>query len=185
MAPLIGRIAIGVLALSTNMLTACAGDIAHAGTTFYVSPAGDDGAAGSQSAPFKTVAKATSVAEAGDTIVVKPGVYKGFMVRGSGTARAPIVLCSEVPGKAVIVGSVRPLDWAGDDVNEPSASGNNYVTLKGFTFDHTSDMAIRASTGWVIDGVTVQNSFFGVNIRGSDVTVENSTFNNINSTNAH
>jgi hypothetical protein len=42
-------------------------------STYYVSSAGSDSAAGTQQAPFRTIAKATATAPAGATIVVGSG----------------------------------------------------------------------------------------------------------------
>lgn len=46
------------------------------GTVRYVAPNGNDSNAGTQSAPFKTLAKAISASSAGNTIVVRGGVYR-------------------------------------------------------------------------------------------------------------
>jgi hypothetical protein len=42
---------------------------------WYVDPAGDDAAAGSSAAPFRTLQKAANVVNPGDTVLVRPGVY--------------------------------------------------------------------------------------------------------------
>lgn len=153
-------------------------------TTYFVDPNGGNSSNGSQSSPFKTIQQAANIAKAGDTVVVHAGTYNEMVnVHGSGTASAPITF--QADGNVTITGGFRPEKWAGDDTSNPDASGNNYVTLKGFTFDHVADKAVRASSGWTLDGITVQNSAFGVNIRGNNVTVENSTFKDINGHDAH
>jgi hypothetical protein len=153
-------------------------------TTYFVDPNGGNSSNGSQSSPFKTIQQAANVAKAGDTVVVHAGTYNEMVnVHGSGTASAPITF--QTDGNVTITGGFRPEKWASDDTSNPDASGNNYVTLKGFTFDHVADKAVRASTGWTLDGITVQNSAFGVNIRGNNVTVQNSTFKDINGHDAH
>jgi hypothetical protein len=43
--------------------------------TYYVSPAGNDLSSGSQTGPFKTIGKASSLAVAGDTIHITAGIY--------------------------------------------------------------------------------------------------------------
>jgi len=43
---------------------------------YYVSPAGDDAAAGTQAAPWRTLAKACSLAGPGDTVYVDAGTYR-------------------------------------------------------------------------------------------------------------
>ena len=43
--------------------------------TYYVAPNGDDGAAGSQGAPWKSFQKAQAAASAGDTVYFRGGTY--------------------------------------------------------------------------------------------------------------
>lgn len=61
-------------------------------TAWYVATTGDDRAAGSVDAPFRTISRAAAAAMAGDTVTVHEGVYREWVnpVRG-GTADAPIV----------------------------------------------------------------------------------------------
>ncbi|GAA3465364.1 carbohydrate-binding protein [Saccharothrix longispora] len=51
------------------------GTAAAAGNTYYVAPAGDDSAAGTQSAPFASIARAQAVATPGDTVYFRGGTY--------------------------------------------------------------------------------------------------------------
>lgn len=81
---------------------------AHA-ATYYVATTGSDSGAGATNSPFKTIAYAYSKANAGDTIIVKSGVYTeykagygGLYLNKDGTASAPITIKSEVPGGAII-----------------------------------------------------------------------------------
>lgn len=61
--------------------------------TYIVAPDGDDAAAGTPSAPFRTVTKGVSVARAGDTVLVRAGTYhEAVTIEQSGTAEAPIRL---------------------------------------------------------------------------------------------
>jgi len=62
---------------------------AQAATTYYVAPTGSDSAAGTEAAPFASMAKGQSVAAAGDTVLFKGGTYsydKGTTTCSSGTA---------------------------------------------------------------------------------------------------
>lgn len=62
--------------------------------TYFVAPppAGSDGNAGTQAAPFATIQKAADVSVAGDVIVVTPGTYAGAKFITSGLAGAPITI---------------------------------------------------------------------------------------------
>lgn len=53
--------------------------------TFFVSPAGDDGAPGTADGPFRTVAKAVERVHAGDTIILRDGLYPSEGFRSDGT----------------------------------------------------------------------------------------------------
>jgi hypothetical protein len=98
---------------------------------YYVSPTGSDAAAGTKTAPFKTLAGAAKKAtKAGTTIFVAPGTYAGgIQMTASGTASARIYWVSTTKGGARIV--------------PPSSSANavawdnrgNYVSIIGFDVD--------------------------------------------------
>lgn len=77
-------------------------------TTYYVSPSGNNGNSGSSTSPFLTIPYAYSKAIAGDTVIVKAGIYSdyrsgwGLHLDRSGTASAYITLRAEVNGEAII-----------------------------------------------------------------------------------
>jgi parallel beta-helix repeat protein len=84
---------LGILALSP---------LAHA-ATYHVSAQGDDAAAGTPAAPWRTLQHAVDSLKPGDTALVGPGVYRERIeMRNSGTALAPITL-SAMPGARVVV----------------------------------------------------------------------------------
>ena len=57
----------------------------------YVSPSGNDKAAGSAKAPFATIARAAAAAKPGDTVKIGPGIYRErISFRCSGTKEAPV-----------------------------------------------------------------------------------------------
>jgi Pel9A-like, right handed beta helix region len=61
--------------LAGGLLVALAPLGARAASTYYVAPGGSDSAAGSQAAPWATLAHAQSVAAAGDTVYFRAGTY--------------------------------------------------------------------------------------------------------------
>ena len=61
-----------VLVLSAAIMP---GTATAAGNTYYVAPNGNDGAAGTQAAPWASIARAQSVASAGDTVYFRGGTY--------------------------------------------------------------------------------------------------------------
>jgi len=74
--------------------------------TYHVSPTGNDTATGSDSNPFRTIQRAADQSQAGDTVLVGPGVYRERVAppRG-GDATRPIVFRSASRHTAVIKGS--------------------------------------------------------------------------------
>ena len=65
------------------------------GTVFaaevYVSPSGNDKAAGTEKAPFATIARAAAAAKPGDTVKIGPGIYRErISFRRSGKKGAPV-----------------------------------------------------------------------------------------------
>jgi hypothetical protein len=88
------------------------------GSTFYVSPTGSDSAAGSSSAPWRTIQKAAGTLKAGQTAIVSAGNYgERVSIANSGTLTAPITLQ---------VASGADVKLLGFDL-----TGNNWV-LSGF-----------------------------------------------------
>ncbi|MEU4743929.1 right-handed parallel beta-helix repeat-containing protein [Actinosynnema sp. NPDC023658] len=61
-----------VLALSAAIVP---GTAAAAGNTYYVAPDGNDGAAGTQTAPWASIARAQTAVTAGDTVYFRGGTY--------------------------------------------------------------------------------------------------------------
>src|SRR4051812_11048214 len=71
---------------------------------FYVSASGSDSNSGTQSAPFRTITKAASVATPGTVVHVASGTYTGtFSTSASGTANAYITYLSDVKWGAKLV----------------------------------------------------------------------------------
>lgn len=76
---------------------------ANRAATYYVSPAGDDGAAGTAAAPWRTLQHAVDALKPGDTVLIGPGIYREAVnVKQGGTEQAPITLAA-APGAHVIV----------------------------------------------------------------------------------
>ena len=77
------------------MLLAVPGPV-HA-AEYHVRLDGDDAAAGTPNAPWRTLQKAARTARAGDTVIVHAGTYAGPLApQGSGTKEAPIVFTAAV-----------------------------------------------------------------------------------------
>ena len=72
---------------------------------YFVSPSGSDDAPGTQGQPWKTIAKANTLAKAGNTVTFLDGKYPGVIEpANSGTKESPITFRSQNPLGAVLTG---------------------------------------------------------------------------------
>jgi hypothetical protein len=116
---------------------------------YYIAPDGSDANDGSRSHPFATIQKAADVAKAGDTVVVRDGVYthvgaedRAVAVRCSGTAEHPITFRAEHKWKAVLDGmndTVKYGWWFGEDAR--------YVTVEGFEVREFLSSGVDSNSG--------------------------------------
>ena len=96
------------------------------GPAFYVDAAkGDDSAEGSKAAPWKTVAHGFASIRAGDSLVLRGGVYyERLYCSLAGTAERPVTVRSHPGELAVIDGSLREFSEAPTDAWEPVTGGS-------------------------------------------------------------
>lgn len=103
----------------------------------WVSPTGDDGAAGGEEAPLATIQHAVSVAEPGDTVWVRAGRYEECVriTAEDGGAAGRWLTVSAAPGdeRVVIVGTEAPrIDAYGSTSSAFSVQQAEYVRIRGF-----------------------------------------------------
>ena len=110
---------------------------------YYVAPNGSDTAAGTKSAPFKTLARAAKAAvKANTTVFVAPGTYDGgFKTTGNGTASGRIYWVSTTKWGAKIVPPANSANKTAWD------NRGNYVSIIGFEVDGTR---IQKGTKWTL-----------------------------------
>ena len=85
--------------------TAARPPIAFPGKTYYLSPSGNDAAAGTRNAPFRSIGRVNAALTPGDTAVFLPGEYGGAICPArSGAPDAPITYRAERSGTAVLTG---------------------------------------------------------------------------------
>src|SRR5262249_36441360 len=114
-------------------------------TTYYVSPGGNDGAAGSQAAPWRTLAKANAALMAGDAVIIAPGTYADQIKpqnNGTSTQRISYIGSLSNPAQAVTGGV-----WL-----ERAYISVKGVQSSGFTMYYTSETAkpVRDSIAWCV-----------------------------------
>ncbi len=133
------------------------------GKTYYVdTKSGSDSNAGtSLSAPLKTISSAVSKVTAGDTILVKAGLYREIVNLGtSGSAGKPITLGSYGDGEVIVDGSPAVTGWTNysGTVWKATVSGgssidtvvvNNVPLVK---YKTTKAIPASGSGQWYFDG---------------------------------
>ncbi len=118
------------------------------GPAYYVATNGSDSNSGTDVAhPFLTIGKAASVVKAGDTVLIRAGVYRETVtLKTSGSAASPITFQS-YPGDTVTI--------SGADVIPPTA----WTTHSGSIY--RADMAWTLGTGMdqvFVDGVMINEA---------------------------
>lgn len=94
---------IRVLTFTVFIMT-CISSISFA-ATYYVATTGNDGNAGTSSAPFKTIQKGLNTVQPGDTCTIRGGTYNEALVLvQSGTSSAPITI-QNYTGETVTINS--------------------------------------------------------------------------------
>lgn len=91
---------------------------------------------GSKNRPFRTISQAAFVAQAGDQVLVAPGVYREEVSpRWAGTKDAPIVYRSMEPRAAVITGAEPVKDWVHfrEDVWMVTIANQRFGTYNPYT----------------------------------------------------
>jgi Right handed beta helix region/Protein of unknown function (DUF1565) len=108
--------------------------------TYHVAPEGDDASPGTMEAPLRTIQKAAALARAGDTVLVRSGVYKGHVfLRHSGEPERPIVF-RNAPGEKPVV----------------DGEGRGRIELQ-------AEEGWRKQIGWItVEGFEVRNGWDGI-----------------------
>lgn len=106
--------------------------------TYYVDGvAGDDGASGLEGAPVRTIQKAVDKVQAGDSVIVKPGIYfESVELRQRGTTDRPIVIKAAEAGlnRVIISGArkdirTRQMTW---ELADPASKTYRVKQTEGF-----------------------------------------------------
>jgi hypothetical protein len=134
-----------------------------AGATYYVSPSGSDGAAGTLAAPWKTVAKGIRSLFPGDTLLVRNGTYVEritSVIYRPGTQSNPIRVAAYPGERPIVQGLLWIRDasyWTFDGINvtwDP-ANGTEEILAKivdgvGWTFKNGELWGARSYASLII-----------------------------------
>ncbi|HEX6099079.1 MAG TPA: right-handed parallel beta-helix repeat-containing protein [Thermoanaerobaculia bacterium] len=158
------------------------GATAHAADR-YVSLSGNDANAGTLAAPLRTITQAAALAQPGDTIHVRAGVYnERVKIYSKGTAAARITFKPYNNEKVTLDGATVPADKAIVTLNE-----TQYVDFSGFEVRNGPYIGIL---GWLAKNTRILNNDVHGTVRGgiwvgaetvgysSDITVSGNSVHN-------
>ncbi|MCX6239840.1 MAG: DUF5977 domain-containing protein [Bacteroidia bacterium] len=114
------------------------------GTVYYVANTGNDSNSGTETSPFLTIQKAANIVKAGETVIVKDGIYtttRDYIVTlvNSGNATSNITFKAEHKGGAILDGRGNATPYGIEFTNIA------YVTMENFEFRNISKLAIIIS----------------------------------------
>lgn len=129
-------------------------------TTYYVATTGNDGAAGTIIAPWRTIQKAANMVVAGDTVNIRGGVYSEYVtINPSGTAANRITFQSYSGEMAIVDGtSITP----GTQSFLVRINGD-YITLKNVEVRNAAWASVicwNTATQCIIDGNTIHDGYY-------------------------
>jgi len=151
-------------------------------STYYISSGGQNSNDGSKSSPWETIQYATFRVVAGDSVIVLPGIYKGFVLgwdeSKNGTPNNQIVFQAE-PG--AVITSKNNTTNDGIDIE-----GSSYIVIDGFTISNIegsiTNAGIRSvgNTGIVLRNNTITSTgTSGIYASFSDsIIIENNSCSN-------
>jgi parallel beta-helix repeat protein len=146
---------LGVFGIGVRALVAAL-PVAAGGTTYYVSPAGNDNNPCSQALPCREIRQPLTFVAAGDTILVADGSYKGFDVFDvHGVPGAPVTIQAQGSGAVVLVTNDRP-----DNRDTIFITFSSDVVVDGLRAFNANRAAVRVDQS---PRITVRNGVFGDN----------------------
>ena len=109
---------------------------ASAPREYFVSPSGDDAADGSAAHPWRTIGRAASVAQAGDTVTVREGIYREWVKPANpGRDGAPVTYRAAEGERVVVTGTDEVRGWKKrpDGLWEANVSYDSFGGVNPFT----------------------------------------------------
>ncbi|MCC7492146.1 MAG: right-handed parallel beta-helix repeat-containing protein [Fimbriimonadaceae bacterium] len=118
-------------------------------------PTASEAGPGTAAQPFRSVARAVAVARPGDTVLVRPGVYRESVVlRSGGAPGQPLTLRASGPG-VVLSGADRVTDWQPCAAAHPLQAKLRQAALAWqppvlLAGDHPLRLAREPDAGWFV-----------------------------------
>lgn len=153
--------------------------------TLWVAPSGNDASAGTESAPFRTVAKALAVVQPGEAVFLKSGTYpERLKLEERGGSASKALTLRAAPGATPIIKG-----GSGSGTTMIDVRGA-YWRIEGLTVDVAGSASFAVlwrgsgSHHGVLRGSTLKNGTAGaganVSESASDVLIEDNTIHNFN-----
>jgi len=147
---------------------------AAAASTFHVATTGDDSAAGTDAAPWRTIQHAADSVAPGDTVMIHAGTYTGFLVQTKATQTAPIAFVGS--------GAVNIDGAATADQDAVHVDGASWITISGLDISNATRSGVSALD---CDHITVSGNHIDNNGKWGvfsgfceDLVVENNEISN-------
>ncbi len=134
---------------------------APAARTWWVATTGSDLAAGKETTPFATLARALRAAEPGDAIRLGPGRFHGAVIRSAGTRAAPITITGASTAETILDGA---LDGRRDTVVVRRRAG--WLVISDLTV--TGSRGSRSAGVLVVGATTGPITLERVRLTGND-----------------
>jgi hypothetical protein len=149
-----------------------------AATTYYVAPSGSDSAAGTQAAPWASVAHAQAIAQAGDTVYLRGGTYPYSRANKSCSSQTDRVDAITLNKSGSSGNPIRYWAYPGETpVFDFSRVGDN-CRIKGFdvtgSFLHLKGLEVKG----VPQNNNLNHESWGIWISGSNNTFESLNLHN-------
>jgi hypothetical protein len=143
------------------------GSLDASAKTYYVSPSGSDYSDGTESQPFKSIQKAADTVDAGDTVIVKDGIYQDtdsdsnvvYLTRG-GSSSNWITFKAETKWNAVINGN------ATAQYGFSSKKDVAYIRIEDFEITNVIGTGISISQGGNSNFVIYRNKIHHIGGQG-------------------
>ncbi len=129
------------------------GQVRAAGNAYAVSTSGSDGAAGTETAPWRTIQHALTSLNPGDTLIVHGGTYVEHVSVSlhAGTASAPIVVRAATGERPIVKGLMwlsGPTWWTIDGLNVTWDSATDNASQHMVKFNGGSNWTYQNSEVW-------------------------------------
>jgi parallel beta-helix repeat protein len=132
--------------------------------TYYVAPTGNNSNPGTESSPWATIQKAANMATAGDTVLIRQGVYAERVSPTNSGTEGNYITYRNYGSEAVVIDAAHTRDSC------ISVSAKSYLQFIGLELQGATNAGLLVSdnSSYIIaDGLKSHNNRFGIRFTGS------------------